>query len=210
MIKIFIADDHLIIREGLKRIVKDESDIKVVGESVNAAGVFEFLKDNQCDVLVLDINLPDKSGLEVLKNLKTSLPELKVLILSASPEERYATRVLKIGAMGYLNKDTAAEELVRAIKRIASGKKYVSQSLGEKLALGLDPTTEKSPIEILSDRELEVLVLLASGKTQVEIAATLSLGPSSVNTYRSRVLEKLNFTSNAELIRYAIDNNLIE
>lgn len=210
IIKVFIADDHLIIREGLRRIIKDEPEIKVVGESENAQGVFDYLKDNVCDVLILDINLPDKSGLEVLKNLKITSPGIKILILSASPEARYATRVLKAGAMGYVNKDTAAEELVRAIKKTASGKKYVSRSLGEKLALGLDPSFTKSPEEILSDRELEVLVLLARGKTQVEIADALSLSPSSVNTYRGRIIEKLNLNSNAELIRYAIENDLID
>ena len=210
MIRVLIADDHLLIREGLKRILKDESQIKIVGECENALEIFNFLEKNECDMLILDINLPDKNGMEVLNSLRSTSPDLKVLILSVSPEERYATKFLKAGAMGYLSKNAAADQLVNAVIKTASGKKYVSPELGEKLIAGTGFKKNKSPESLLSGRELQVMELLARGKSQVEIANKLTLSPSSVNTYRSRILNKLNLNSNADIIRYAIDNNLYE
>ncbi|MBD3409977.1 MAG: response regulator [Ignavibacteriales bacterium] len=210
MIKIFIADDHLLIREGLKKILRSEKDIQIVGESEDPFEVTEFVRDNELDILILDISLPGKSGLDVLKEVKAMKPDLHVLILSMHPEERFATRALKSGAAGYITKESASEELMIAIRKVSTHGKYISPSLAEKIALSLDPTSDKLPHETLSDREYQVLRHMASGKTQSEIAEELFLSISTINTYRSRILEKLNLKSNIELIHYAITNNLVD
>jgi len=210
MIRILIADDHSLIREGFKKFIDREVDMAVVGEAQNAAQVYEFLENNECDVIVLDINMPGKSGMDLLAELKELNLNIKILILSMHPEDRFAVRALKLGASGYLTKESAPEELIKAIQKIHSGGKYVSQNLAEKLASDLDEAGDQAPHEKLSDREYQVLCLLGAGKTAQEISEKLCISLSTVNTYRSRVLEKMNLSSNAEIIRYAIKNNLVD
>jgi DNA-binding NarL/FixJ family response regulator len=210
MITVLIADDHSLIREGIKKIISMESDIKLAGETSNPFEVIDLLNKLKCNVTILDISMPGKSGLELIKEIKAAGIDTKILMMTMMPEEQFARRSLKAGASGYLTKDTASEEIITAIRRIASGRKYVSNSLAEKLADDLDETLDKKPFEILSDREFEILRMFASGKQQSEIANELNLSPSTVNTYRSRILEKLNLHSNADIIHFAYKNKLIE
>lgn len=210
MIKVFIADDHSLIREGFKKILKDEIDIEIVGEAANAQDTMNFVMKNSVDILILDINLPDKSGLDLLKELREFKPDLRILILSMHPEDRFAMRVLRAGAYGYITKESAGEKLVMAIRKVYNGRKYVSEALAEKLAFELQSGSDKPLHELLSDREYQVFQMIASGKTLAEIAGSLSLAVTTVSTYRSRILEKLNLRSNAELIRYAITNKLLD
>lgn len=210
MIRIFITDDHSLIREGLKKIINDEKDISIIGEAGNAKDTMSFVLSKNIDILILDLNLPDKSGLDLLKELKSLKPELKILILSMHPEDRFAMRVLRAGASGYITKESVGEELVRAIRKVYNGGKYVSESLAEMLAFEIQGGGDKPIHEILSDREFQVLQMIASGKTLAEISETLSLAVTTISTYRARVLEKLNLHSNAELIHYAITNKLLD
>ena len=210
MIKIFIADDHALIREGFKRILNMEKDIKVVGEGKNAFETIRYVEKNDFNVLILDISLPDKNGLDVLKEVKIIKPELYVLILSMHPEDRFAVRAIKAGASGYITKESAPDELVKAIRKVNGGGKYVSPNLAESLFFNLQLKSDKPIHEILSDREFQVLRLIASGKTMGEIAIGLNLAVTTISTYRSRILKKLNLKTNAELIHYAIMNNLID
>ena len=208
MIKILIADDHLLVRAGFKRLLEKEIDLKVVGECRNAAEVLSFIRENECDVIVLDIDMAGKSGLDLLADLRSLAPEIKILMQSIHPEERYAVRALKAGACGYITKEAAADELITAIRAIAYGGKYVSQALAQKLASDLEKPAGK-PHERLSDREFEVLRLLGAGKSANEIAAMLSLSLNTVNTYRKRILEKMGMNSTSELIHYAVRNDLV-
>jgi two-component system, NarL family, invasion response regulator UvrY len=208
-LKIFIADDHLLIREGLKKLLLYETDLKIVGEADNPDETISFITQNEVDILVLDINLPGKSGLDILKQLKMFKPDLHVLILSMYSEEQYAERSLKAGAAGYLTKESATDELINAIRKVAKGGKYISNKLAEKLIFRKNYENEL-PHESLSDREFQVLKLMAKGKQQVEIANALNLSTSTINTYRSRILEKLGLKTNAELIHYALDNKLVD
>lgn len=210
MIRIFITDDHSLIREGLKKIINDEKDISIIGEAGNAKDTMSFVLNKNIDILILDLNLPDKSGLDLLKELKSLKPELKILILSMHPEDRFAMRVLRGGASGYITKESVGEELVRAIRKVYNGGKYVSESLAEMLAFEIQGGGDKPIHEILSDREFQVLQMIASGKTLAEISEALSLAVTTISTYRARVLEKLNLHSNAELIHYAITNKLLD
>jgi two-component system invasion response regulator UvrY len=210
MIKILIADDHVLIREGLRKILKEAPDISVISEAQNAREVFERLKEDTPDVVVLDISLPGKSGLEILKDLKQEKPDIPVLILSMHPEDRFAVRALKAGAAGYVTKESAAQDLIKAIRKVVQGRKYVSAALAEKLAFDLEASTGKPLHELLSDREYQVMCMIAAGKTVKEISAELYLSISTVNTYRARILEKMNMKTDAELIRYAIENQLID
>jgi DNA-binding NarL/FixJ family response regulator len=210
MIRIFITDDHSLIREGLKKIINDEKDISIIGEAGNAKDTMSFVLNKNIDILILDLNLPDKSGLDLLKELKSLKPELKILILSMHPEDRFAMRVLRGGASGYITKESVGEELVRAIRKVYNGGKYVSESLAEMLAFEIQGGGDKPIHEVLSDREFQVLQMIASGKTLAEISETLSLAVTTISTYRARVLEKLNLHSNAELIHYAITNKLLD
>jgi len=210
MTRIFIADDHVLIREGLKKILREESDMTVVGEAQSAAETLDRIVESDCDILVLDLGLPDRPGMEVLREVKTILPHLCVLILSMFPEDRFALRALKAGADGYLSKESAAAELVTAIRRIKSGHKYVSQKLSEDL---LEKVRGEVPLmthDALSDREMQILQLIASGKAISDIAAQLNLSVSTVNTHRGHILEKMNMHTNADLMRYAIENKLVE
>ena len=209
MIKILIADDHAIVRRGLKQILEDTPTIVVADEAGTGKEVLEKISEKEYDVVVLDISLPDKSGLDILKQLKSQKPKLPVLILSIYPEEQYAERVLKAGASGYLTKESAPEELITAIKKVSAGGKYITASLAEKLAVNLDIKTDIPLYETLSDREFQVMCLISSGKTQKEIGAELTLSIKTISTYRYRILEKMRMKSNAELTRYAIENKLV-
>lgn len=210
MLKVLVADDHALIREGLKKILKTAQEISVIREAQNAREVIEELKKGDLDVVILDISLPGKSGLELLKDLKQYYPKLPVLILSMHPEDRFAVRALKAGASGYVTKESAVDELINAIRKVVQGRKYVSPALAEKLAFDLETDTGKPLHEGLSDREYQVMCLIAAGRSVRQIAAELFLSMSTVNTYRARILEKMNMKTDAELIRYAVQNQLID
>ncbi|MGD2244936.1 MAG: response regulator transcription factor [Candidatus Aminicenantes bacterium] len=210
MIKILIADDHPVVRKGLREIIEETSDIKVVEEASNGQEVLAKVFKKDFDVVLLDISMPGRSGLDILKELKSQRPKLTVLVLSIHPEEQYAVQVLKAGASGYLTKKSAPDELVTALRKVSSGGKYVSASLAEKLASALETGIEKPPHETLSAREYEVMRKIALGKTVTEIARELFLSPKTISTYRTRILEKMGLKNNAELIRYAIKNRLVD
>jgi two-component system invasion response regulator UvrY len=211
MISVLITDDHAIVRIGLKQLLAETSDIVVAGEADSAQRMLQLLADpkNDYSVLVLDINMPGRSGFDVLKDIQLLRPNLPILVQSMHSEDQFAVRVLKAGAAGYITKESAPDELIKAIRKVCLGGRYVSQTLAEKLALGLT-TPADLPHEALSDREYQILYLLASGRMVKEIAAELGLSVKTVSTYRTRVMEKLRFKSNAELTRYALDHKLIE
>lgn len=209
MIKILIADDHAIVREGLKQILSETSDIVAAGEASNGQEVLKKVWENNYDMVLLDISMPGRSGLDILKQLKKEKPRLHILVLSMHPEEQYAIRVLKGGASGYLTKESTPHELITAIRTVSKGRKYVSSSLAERLACYLEIKPEEPlNVEVLSDREYEVLRMIASGKTVKEIAEELSLSIKTISTYRTRILEKMGMKNNAQLIHYAIQNRL--
>ena len=212
MIKVFIVDDHAIIREGLKKILKEESDIIVAGEAQDGVDVFEKIQkpDFECDVLLLDMNMPGRSGIDLLSDLKIMKPELPILVLSKHPEDKFALRTLKAGAGGYLCKDTALDELVVAIRKISTKGRYLSIALAEHMAFDVIPEKDTLPHEQLSNRELEIMFMLAEGKKVKDIATELVLSISTVFTYRVRIFEKLKIKSNVELTHYAMINMLIE
>jgi DNA-binding NarL/FixJ family response regulator len=210
MIKILIADDHAVVREGLKQILSESPDLVVAAEASTGQEVLNIIGKKELDLVVLDIAMPGRGGLDILKEIKNQKPKLPVLILSMYPEEQYAVRVLKAGASGYITKESAPDELIKAIRQIIQGKKYVSPSLAEKLALDLEIRSETPPHEALSDREFQVMCMIASGKTLKEIAEGLSLSIKTISTYRSRILEKMNMKSNAALTHYAIKNRLVD
>jgi len=210
MIKIIIADDHAFLREGIKKTIQDEADMQVIGEASNANEALAIMKDSDADIAIIDISMPGKSGLDILKDLKAMKKKFKVLILSMHPEDRFAIRALKAGAVGYLTKESAPDELVKAIRTVLTGRKYVSKALAEKLIDLLSDDTDSLPHEHLSDREYEVFIKISSGKKAVEIAEELSISVHTVNTYRARILEKLSMNSNVELTQYAMHNNLID
>lgn len=209
MKKILIADDHQIVRKGLKQIISDEFGDTQFGEAANAIEVFKRMKENEWDILILDINMPGRSGLDVLKQLKDEKSGMPVLILSMHPEDIVAVRALKSGASGYLPKDSADTELVNAIRQIFNGKKYITPSVAEQVVLQIENPQGKDPHELLSDREFQTLLLIASGKSVSEIANNLSLSVATVSTYRARILEKMNLKTNADLINYSIQNKLV-
>ncbi len=209
-IKILIADDHAIVREGLKQIVAEEKDMQVTGEAANAFELMELLKSKEWSIVVLDINMPGKSGLEALKDIKQIYPHLPVLILSMFSEDQYGLRAIKAGASGYLKKVSAPTELVTAIRKIVSGRKYINQQLAEKLADSLGATEKETLHEKLSDREYQIMCNIALGKSAEEIAEELSISINTVYSYRNRILEKMSMKSNVELTQYAVQNKLIE
>jgi two-component system invasion response regulator UvrY len=210
MIKVLIADDHPVVRKGLREIVKEAFHAAVADEVSNGQQVLERVAKNDYDVVLLDISMPGRNGLDVLKELKGQKPKLSVLVLSIHPEEQYAVRVLKAGASGYLTKESAQDELISAIQKVSTGRKYITPSLAEKLALDLEMGAEKPPHESLSDREYQVMCMMASGKTVKEIAEELFLSVKTVSTYRARLLDKMRMKSNAELTYYAIKHRLID
>jgi len=209
MKKILIADDHSAIRIGVKQICTSEFPALIFGEAVNFIEVFQKLKEHDWDILILDIDLPGRNGLEILKQIKGEKIKVPVLIFSFHSEEQIALRALKLGAAGYLSKDAADMELVKAINKILSGKKYVSQDLSEKLLSMLDDNSDKELYDLLSDREYQTLLLIASGKTVTEIAEILCLSSPTISTYRARILEKMRMKNNAELTTYAIKQKLV-
>jgi DNA-binding NarL/FixJ family response regulator len=210
MIKILVVDDHVIVREGLKRILLDTPDMVVADEASNSQEVTKKIWDNDYDLILLDISLPGRSGLDVLKQLKCTKPEVPILILSVHPEEQYALRSLRAGAAGYLTKQSAPDELVGAIRKVANGRKYITSSIGEKLAFGLEVDSRKLPHETLSDREYQVMCMIGSGKTVKEIAETLSLSVKTISTHRTHILNKMQMNNNAQLTHYAIKNALVD
>jgi DNA-binding NarL/FixJ family response regulator len=209
MIKILIADDHHIVRQGLRQIVMSDNQMTIVGEAANGNELLNLVRKTATDVVVLDISMPGRNGLETLKDLKRDYPSLPVIILSMHPEDQYAVRVFKAGAAGYMNKETATEELVAAIKKVYKGGKYISSQLAELLATHIQSNHESEPHKSLSDRELEVFYLLAGGKAVGQIAEELNLSVKTISTYRARILEKMNLTTNADLTRYAFDYQLL-
>jgi two-component system, NarL family, invasion response regulator UvrY len=210
MLKLLIVDDHEVVRRGVKTIFDEESGTMVFGEASTAPEALRRISEQDWDIVILDLGLPGRSGLDLLRELKHLRPRLPVLILSMHSEEQYARRALKAGASGYITKDSPRTELVRAVKRVVEGGKYVSATLAEQLAVDLQSGTDRPPHEKLSDREFEILCLIASGKTVGEIADMVSLSDKTISTYRARVLEKMNMKTNAELTHYAISNKLVE
>ena len=207
--RILVADDHPVVRAGLVKIVDDDPDIYVAGEACSCDDTMEKVKHNHYDLVMLDITMPNGSGLDVLKEISKIKPNLPVLVLSIHPEEQYAIRTLKAGAWGYLTKNSAPEELVDAIKTIIRGKRYITSFLSDRLAAELGHETDKLPHETLSDREYEVMIMLAQGKSNKQIGAILQLSEKTISTYRARVWDKMTVSSNAELARYAVENDLI-
>jgi len=210
MIRVCVVDDHAVVREGLKRIIADNPGMAVTAEAGDGHEALRVIQSQPCDVVLLDITMPNKSGLDVLKELHANRPRLPVLVLSMHAEDQYAVRVLRAGAAGYLTKESAPAKLVQAIRKVVRGGKYVSQTLAEKLVYDLDSDSSKSPHEALSDREYQVLCMIASGKTVTDVAQELVLSVKTISTYRVRILEKLNMKNNAELTRYAIKEGLVD
>lgn len=209
-LKILVIDDHALVRRGVKEVIAENFNAVEIVEKGTAQGALDAVRQEEWGIVVLDLNLPDKGGLDVLKEMKTLKPSLPVVILSYHPEEQYAVRVLKAGAAGYVTKETVTEELVEAIRKALNGAVYVSEILAERFAVNLLCSRPDSPFELLSDRELEVLRLIGEGNTSTQIAQQLFLSPKTVNTYRGRLLEKLKLKTTAQLIRYAMTHQLVE
>lgn len=210
MTKIVIADDHSILRAGIKKVLEKEIDLQVIGEAENAHEVLELINKSECDLLILDINMPGSSGLGILRDVRKMKPRIKILVLTIYPEDSFAMSAFKLGASGYLTKESTPELLVKAIQKIRDGGKYLSEELGEKLASRIDLQNSKNLHESLSTRETEVLLFIGEGKTTSEIAKELGISINTVATYRARILEKMNLNSNAALIHYVIKNNLLK
>lgn len=210
MIRVLVVDDHAVVRRGVVQIVAEAPDMQCTGEAGTGREALRLARENDYDVVVLDIRLPDGSGLDILKQLRALKPGLPVLMLSMYPEQQYAARAFKAGAAGYLTKDSVPGELVEALGRVARGERYVSQSLAQALSIQLSNQPGQEPHAALSDREDQVMRLLAAGKTVTQIAQELSLSVKTVSTYRTRVLEKLGLATTAELMRYAMERGLLE
>lgn len=209
MIRILVADDHAVVRQGVKQILTEVKDMVVKDEAENGSATLEKVLQNDYDVVLLDISMPGRSGLEILEDIKSQRPRLPVLILSMHPEEQYAIRALRAGASGYLTKASAPQELIGAIRKVSGGGKYVTSSLAEKLAAEMGTDTEKLPHERLSNREHQVMLMLAQGKSVSDIAEELFLSVKTISTYRTRIMGKMGMKKNAELTLYAVHNNLI-
>jgi two-component system invasion response regulator UvrY len=210
MLRILVADDHEIVRQGLKQVLNAEGDLEVIGEASNHAEVMQLVRRVACDVLILDIAMPGRNGIDTLKQIRSEQPKLPVLVLSMYPEDQYAFRALKAGASGYLTKQAAADQIVTAIRTISRGRRYITPELAEQLARAFDQDPDTPPHELLSDREFQTLRLIAAGRTLQQIGDALALSPKTVSVYRARVLAKLKMTTNAELTRYALERGLLE
>jgi two-component system invasion response regulator UvrY len=211
VIRVVLADDHAVVRRGVRQILGDAGDIEVAGEAKDYAELSALLKDTPCDVLVLDISMPGKNGIEALKAVRERHPKTQVLILSMFPEDQYALRALKSGAAGYVSKEAAPEKLVDAIRTAASGRKYITPEVAQALASSMEQRdAPENPHESLSDREYETLRFIASGKKLSEIAELMSLSPKTVSVYRARLLEKMNLRNNSELTHYAVKHGLVD
>jgi DNA-binding NarL/FixJ family response regulator len=210
VIRVLLADDHAIVRAGLKEILADTGDITVAGEATNGQEVMDCVRGGDYDVAVLDMSMPGRSGIELIKQVKDAKPKLRILVLTMHSEEQYAVRALKAGASGFLTKEAAAEQLVAAIRRIAGGGAYVSPETVERLVLDTGPQAAAAPHTLLSDREFQVLQMIAGGRTVGEIAKTLSLSVKTVSTHKTRILNKMGLANQAELIRYALEHKLLD
>lgn len=210
MIRLLIVDDHTIVRHGLRQVVSESADIEVAAEAGSSAEAVRLLRENTYDMVLLDISLPDKDGIETLKQIKRDKPDLPVIMLSMHGEDEFGVRALKAGASGYVHKQNAHDQLETAIRQVASGRRYISPDLAEELARSIGESSEKRPHELLSDREFDTLRMLASGKSLTEIAESLSISPKTVSVYRTRLLEKMKLKNNAEIAHYAIKNGLID
>jgi DNA-binding NarL/FixJ family response regulator len=209
MIRILLADDHPVVREGFKQMLADYEDMLVTGEAGTSQEVLNKVHKNDYDVLLLDIFMPGRSGLEIISELKKEYPKMAILVISAYPEEQYSVRALKRGASGYLLKLTAPEELITAIRAVAQGRNYISSSLADRLANMIKDDAQENPHERLSDREFQVMRMIVSGESLKEISEELALSDKTVSTYRARILEKMNMKNNAEIIHYAIEQGLV-
>ncbi|MBY0578627.1 MAG: response regulator transcription factor [Burkholderiales bacterium] len=209
MIKVLIVDDHAIVRQGLRRILAETPDMTVTGEAENGVEALRKIREGEWDVVLLDVSMPGRNGVDTLKQIMSENRGIRVLILSMYPEDQYAVRLLKVGAVGYMTKETAPEELVEAIRKVAQGKKYISPTLAELLLVELGVDSEKPLHETLSDREYQVFRLIGSGKTVSEIASQMSLSVKTISTHRAHILEKMKLKNNAELTLYVIQNGLI-
>jgi len=210
MIKVLIADDHPVVRQGLKQIIEETTDITVGGDASDGVDLLKKVRSGRWDAVLMDMAMPGTSGLDLLKQIKSENPKLPVLVLTVYSEDQYAIRVLQAGASGYLTKGCPPNEVIDAIRKVAGGGKYITESLAEKLAVRLDDDGTKSPHELLSDREYQVLCMIASGKTVSEIGHKLRLSVKTISTYRSRVLVKMKLKNNAQLTQYAVHSNLVE
>ena len=209
MIRVLLADDHAIVLKGLKQIILNEYPSALIAEVNDVESLVSYVVKQDWDVIICDISMPGRSGLEALRQVKDIKPEIPVLIMSMHPEDQYALRVIKAGASGYLNKDTIHDELIKAIQTVQIGRKFITSTIGEKLAGAFSSDSDKQLHQLLSDREFDVFKMIAEGKTISEIATQLSLGATTVSTYRARILEKMNMKTNADLTRYALENKLI-
>jgi len=209
-IHVLIADDHAIVRQGLKQILSETDDLVVAGEADDGADAMQLARQQQWDVFLLDVTMPNRNGIETLKQLKKEFPRLPVLMLSMHPEEQYAVRAIKAGASGYLTKQSAPELLVTAIRQVAQGKKYVSPTVAMQLADAITSDSEKPLHELLTDREFEVFRMIAVGRPLTQIAEELNLAVATISTFRARIIEKTGLRSNAEMIRYGLENGLVE
>jgi DNA-binding NarL/FixJ family response regulator len=209
MIRVLIVDDHAVVRRGIRQILADAGDIRVVDEAATEQEAIDKTRAGGCDLVLLDLSLPGRGGLEVLKELHEEFPRLPVLVLTMHPEEQYAVRTIRAGAAGYLTKQSAPEELVRAVRQVVAGKRYLTATVAERLAEELEHKDERAPHERLSDREHQIFLMIASGKTVSEIAEELALSVKTVSTYRARLLEKMQLRTNAELTRYAFERGLV-
>lgn len=209
MLRILIGDDHAIVRRGIIQIIKDEYPSAVIIEAADAETLVNYAFKESFDIIISDMSMPGRSGMDALQQIKNQQPQSKVLILSVYPEEQYAVRVLKSGAMGYLNKDAAPEELIKAIQKILQGRKYISSSIAEILATEIMTDSDKPSYETLSNREFDVFKLLALGKSVSNISTILNLSTTTISTYRARIMTKLNFKTNSDLTKYAIEHSLI-
>lgn len=210
MISILVVDDHALIRKGLKMLLEDTPDIRITGEADTGMQAISMVRAHRFDLVLLDLSLPDKPGIDVLRQLKAEHPDIKVIVLSMHPEDQYGMRTLKAGALGYLNKQSAPEMLVGAVRQVVGGKRYISEAMAEQLLNNMVGTSQELLHQSLSNREYQTLCLMASGKSLSEIADGMSLSPKTVSVYRGRMLEKMGFKNNAEAIHYAISHHLVE
>lgn len=210
MINLLLVDDHALIRKGIKQLLEDIPDIRVTGETAGGMQAINMVREQNYDLVLLDIALPDKHGMDVLKQLKSEQPDIKVIVLSMYPEDQYGVRALKAGAMGYINKQSAPEKLVGAIRHVISGKKYISEAMSEQLLNNLIGESQALMHQSLSNREYQTLCLMSSGKSLTEIAEVMLLSPKTVSVYRARMLEKMGFKNNAEAVHYAIAHHLVD
>lgn len=210
MTRIAIADDHVLVLRGLAELLRDMDEVRIVGEAASGDALLQLLRETRVDVVVMDMSMPGPSGLDLVKSIRAEFPRLAILVLSAHPEDQYAVRVVRAGAMGYLTKESAEADLVAAVRRVAAGKRYLSQALAESLLDALDVDPDADPHAALSDREYQVLRLIASGMTVGGIAEHLSLSVKTISTYRTRLLQKMGLSNNAEITRYALEHGLVD